>query len=77
MTSAGSGRVSGVLIKEHLVIAGLKLKNHVFGAATQVSNEFSGSAFVTFIRFLIFLVFIPHALLGPDEYQTSDDQIDT
>lgn len=37
----GTGHVSGFLIQEDIEIAGLKLKSHMFGAATQESNEFA------------------------------------
>jgi hypothetical protein len=37
----GTGQVSGDIINDHVVIAGLQLEQHVFGVATTESADFS------------------------------------
>ncbi|KAF8802550.1 aspartic peptidase A1 [Phlegmacium glaucopus] len=39
----GTGQVSGTIVKDNVVIAGLSLTNHVFGVATEESVDFSSN----------------------------------
>jgi hypothetical protein len=40
----GTGQVSGTIVKDDIVVAGLSLKAHTFGVATVESVEFSANS---------------------------------
>jgi hypothetical protein len=40
----GTGAVSGTIVRDNIIVAGLALKDHTFGVATQESKDFTSDA---------------------------------